>query len=892
MKNGIRKLFSGQPRTSVRGNRLSIVALEDRITPTDFRDVSGLRFFLPGATDGFTNTANTSSTNAFVQVGLTPGFGETFTRLLDLPGGVVLSSSPNSATINSTLSVRGLTFTGNNLAFAFGPPNNKFSIVGDAAFTTGGVTIGASFGSALGTPGLVIQSGQIASVDLVVTTSFSFGQVNFNSQDLRLKLDTTTATSTRYAVTGSATAKVVGDSTFTSQFGASAAKPGLVIVDGALTELKTDVTSGFTANGVNLAPTDMTLAFDATTKNYGLFGTADASVQNPGVLASFPLNLGDVTNPGLSIVNGAMGSFGTIPLAGPLSVIQATGKVQPTGTVLPILSASALQGSFDNLPQGALVTPVVGTQAFRVSYANNNVTLTAAPTGPFVVDNSGDVDDGNFAASQLTLREAINLANATPGADAITFAAGLGDVVLTSAELLLADTSGKSTITGPTTGTQVIRRSSDVGTPEFRIFNISGGAAATLESLSIANGRAAGDGGGVLVEGGTLVLRNSVVRDNSSGGSGGGIASLFGATLDIANSSIVNNTAGAAGTTSGGGGIVNFQSIANLTNTTISGNSARHGGGGMFNFVGSTLNLTNVTVVGNVADFDNTLGASAGGFGNDGTSIIRNTIIAGNFVGTGAGVTANDVELQSVGAGSTFNLLGFGKSSLTNGVNGNQIGVADAKLAPLANNGGTTQRTPCSRAARPSTKVTKRWPGCRRRISGDSPASWGRTWTSARSRHSRRPLFSGPGNSRRGRTLDRERSRSSTRMARPDSRLPRSWVSRAGFAPPRPISPATGSPISSSARGRVARPRSASSTASRKRTCSRSIRSKRPLRAGFSSPPATSPATATPELVITPDEGGGPRVRVFNGKGFAQVADFFGIDDPNFRGGAAPPSAT
>jgi hypothetical protein len=39
------------------------------------------------------------------------------------------------------------------------------------------------------------------------------------------------------------------------------------------------------------------------------------------------------------------------------------------------------------------------------------------------------------------------------------------------------------------------------------------------------------------------------------------------------------------------------------------------------------------------------------------------------------------------------------------------------------------------------------------------------------------------------------------------------------------------------------------------------------------------------ELVITPDEGGGPRVRVF-GAGFGQVADFFGIDDPAFRGGA------
>jgi hypothetical protein len=40
------------------------------------------------------------------------------------------------------------------------------------------------------------------------------------------------------------------------------------------------------------------------------------------------------------------------------------------------------------------------------------------------------------------------------------------------------------------------------------------------------------------------------------------------------------------------------------------------------------------------------------------------------------------------------------------------------------------------------------------------------------------------------------------------------------------------------------------------------------------------------DLVITPDEGGGPRVRIFSGSGFGQMADFFGIDDPNFRGGA------
>jgi hypothetical protein len=42
------------------------------------------------------------------------------------------------------------------------------------------------------------------------------------------------------------------------------------------------------------------------------------------------------------------------------------------------------------------------------------------------------------------------------------------------------------------------------------------------------------------------------------------------------------------------------------------------------------------------------------------------------------------------------------------------------------------------------------------------------------------------------------------------------------------------------------------------------------------------------EVVICPDEGGGPRARVFRGGDFAQLADFFGIEDPDFRGGARP----
>ncbi|HEY2785884.1 MAG TPA: FG-GAP-like repeat-containing protein [Fimbriiglobus sp.] len=41
------------------------------------------------------------------------------------------------------------------------------------------------------------------------------------------------------------------------------------------------------------------------------------------------------------------------------------------------------------------------------------------------------------------------------------------------------------------------------------------------------------------------------------------------------------------------------------------------------------------------------------------------------------------------------------------------------------------------------------------------------------------------------------------------------------------------------------------------------------------------------ELIVTPDDGGGPRVRAFDPtEGYATVVDFFGIEDDAFRGGA------
>ena len=45
------------------------------------------------------------------------------------------------------------------------------------------------------------------------------------------------------------------------------------------------------------------------------------------------------------------------------------------------------------------------------------------------------------------------------------------------------------------------------------------------------------------------------------------------------------------------------------------------------------------------------------------------------------------------------------------------------------------------------------------------------------------------------------------------------------------------------------------------------------------------------DVIVTPDEGGGPRVRILSGRNLRVLADFFGIEDVEFRGGARAAAA-
>src|SRR6266498_410158 len=265
-------------------------------------------------------------------------------------------------------------------------------------------------------------------------------------------------------------------------------------------------------------------------------------------------------------------------------------------------------------------------------------------------------------------------------------------------------------------------------------------------------GSIGGDGGGIYNSSGTLTLNNTVVINNKAtfsgtvgaGGDGGGITSV-GGTLTLHDSRVENNIATYSGYTpdnGGQGGGISTSGLTILNNSTIKGNSALHGGGiltgsandltiaasiimenrsyyeggGLFLYGGNT-NLTNVTISNNSAmtsgggiyidaasaatlNINNstltqnfvsssTEAATGGGIANDYNRpvTIKNTIIAGN-----AAIAMQDCSGQITSAGN--NLIGYNYGCSLTPAAGDQIGTVgaplDAKLGNLASNGGTT----------------------------------------------------------------------------------------------------------------------------------------------------------------------------------------------------------
>lgn len=239
----------------------------------------------------------------------------------------------------------------------------------------------------------------------------------------------------------------------------------------------------------------------------------------------------------------------------------------------------------------------------------------------FIVSTTSDSGGGS-------LRQALVDANATAGADTITFAVNVRGVI--SLSTALPPITEALTLTGPGASELAVERASSA--PEFRVFDNSNGVVLSVSGLTIRNGRVSGSTGGGIRSRGPLTLDGVHVSGNSAD-RGGGVDQLFHDAV-IRNCTFSNNTA-----INGGGYFVqgNGGRLTRISNSTFSGNRSRgFGGAAIFNgtnFENSRVEIDSSTIV-NHSD-SGTGGAvttlSDGSSTNDtATTVIRNSIIADN----------------------------------------------------------------------------------------------------------------------------------------------------------------------------------------------------------------------------------------------------------------------
>jgi len=208
---------------------------------------------------------------------------------------------------------------------------------------------------------------------------------------------------------------------------------------------------------------------------------------------------------------------------------------------------------------------------------------------------------------------------------------------------------------------------------------LSGGAIRVSGDLSMNNVEIADSsadfGGAIWVQGGSAVIRNSLIRDNSAAQHGGGIGLSSPSEVRVYDSTISNNYSGGRG-----GGIslaVAPDSSLSLLNTTITENSADNRGGGLYLYMGES-SIKN-------------------------SAVIRNTIISGNTAPISKEVhlvnpeSASGLDIRNNVLGTSANTYGESVNTLHFLVNDNIALTQGANatplrsiLGPLADNGGKT----------------------------------------------------------------------------------------------------------------------------------------------------------------------------------------------------------
>jgi predicted outer membrane repeat protein len=239
-------------------------------------------------------------------------------------------------------------------------------------------------------------------------------------------------------------------------------------------------------------------------------------------------------------------------------------------------------------------------------------------------------------------------------------------------------------------GDLTIAKSTIIGNMAIGAGNANGGgirsnAPLTITGSTISGNTAANSGGGIRGE--VVTITGSTISGNAANDSGGG---MFCGAATITGSTISGNTANDI--SGGGGGIYLLAaSPSEIRNSTVSGNRANGSGAGVYSTAAS-LNVRSCTIA-----FNRT-GQFGGGMAiNNSSPFLESCLIADNAAGAGgrniSNLSANAFHLDhcliSFYDGAT--IQDFAGSSISPGSPGNNVFNVDARMAPLAPNGGKTQ---------------------------------------------------------------------------------------------------------------------------------------------------------------------------------------------------------
>ena len=452
---------------------------------------------------------------------------------------------------------------------------------------------------------------------------------------------------------------------------------------------------------------------------------ADIVVFKPGLTGTIKLFSGQIPicggltllGPGASVVavdgnandrifnidDGTVGATSSVTIKG---LELRNGKANSGGAIFSNENLTLIQDVIDgNQAIAAGGISAGGNLTIKKSTISGN-TATATPT------TATDAGGVYFAGTTLTVK------GSTISGNTATTGAG-GGLYLYSG----AATISKSLIAGNVAG----------GGSGGGIFAGSGVTSLTVTGSTLFANRSSISGGGVHSYVGPMTITKCTIANNTATGSGGGVTA-FG-LLTISASRISDNT---SDFTAGGINAVGSAALT-LTNSTVSGNLARHEGGGLFRAVGPST-VTGCTFSGNQAEYGGAISVHANSSftlssstlsGNRATKqggaiydlsaalVVHNSTIVLNQAGldspfTSGGIFANasvtlessivalnlatgipsDLATDSMGAAFTatrclIDNLGTGTVTIDDVTE--QLKGLDPLLLPLADNGGPTQ---------------------------------------------------------------------------------------------------------------------------------------------------------------------------------------------------------